>query len=125
MKIYGPYNRKDGRQHVILYDGKNRTTISYAKYLMENYLKRKLSKNETVDHINGDFTDNRIENLQILSRADNIRKSAKGRQMIEFNCPICNTLMIKPLNVVKNNRKQGKSGPYCGRSCAGKASHLA
>ena len=32
----------------------------------------------TIDHINGDILDNRICNLQILSNADNIRKSQVG-----------------------------------------------
>jgi hypothetical protein len=37
-------------------------------------LKRYLSDDETVDHINEDKTDDRIENLQILSSIDNIKK---------------------------------------------------
>jgi len=79
LKMYGPYLRKDGRKHILWYDTitKQKITESYPKYLMEKYLGRKLTKDETVDHINNDFTDNRIENLQILSRRDNIIKSAK------------------------------------------------
>lgn len=51
------------------------TTISYPKALMEVHLGRVLIyPDETVDHINNDPMDNRIENLQILSRSENAKK---------------------------------------------------
>lgn len=70
MKVYGPYKRKDGRQHVIVYyeDGRQRT-VSYPKFLMERHLGRELHPDkETIDHINNDFNDNRLENLRIIDR---------------------------------------------------------
>ena len=33
-KVYGPYKRRDGRQHVILKKDKIKITVSYPKYLM-------------------------------------------------------------------------------------------
>ena len=60
-KCYGPYTRKDERQHAILikHDATGsiveRLTISYPKYLVEVYLNRQLESNETVDHIDGNF----------------------------------------------------------------------
>jgi len=127
MQIRGPYLRKDGRKHmcVVTDDGK-RTTISYPKYLMEIHLGRKLEEHETVDHINNDFTDDRIENLQILSRADNTRKQCalNPRKYYEFICPVCHNKSVKAMNQVKANKKKGKSGPYCSKRCAGIASHF-
>ena len=72
MKVYGPYTRPDGRQHVILiFEDGQRRTVSYPKYLMEQKLGRELDPDlETINHKNGDFTDNRWENLEILSRVD-------------------------------------------------------
>ncbi|HEY1249201.1 MAG TPA: HNH endonuclease signature motif containing protein [Nitrososphaera sp.] len=119
-KVYGPYWRKDGRAHVIiLTPGKARRTVSYPRYLMEQHLGRILEDWETVDHIDGDPTNNDIPNLQILSRSENISKSAKPRELITFTCPVCGTVATKYANDVKHNRKQGRSGPFCSRKCAG------
>ena len=75
--IYGPYKRKDGRKHLVLYDTgiKSKQTVSYPKYLVEQHYRITLKDNETVDHINNDFSDDSLENLQVLDRATNIRKA--------------------------------------------------
>lgn len=39
---------------------------------MENYLGRKLTKNEIVHHINENKSDNRIENLQVMTRSEHM-----------------------------------------------------
>lgn len=124
MKIYGPYIRKDGRSHIcIIHPNKRKQIKSYPRYLLEQHLGRELTKEETVDHINNDFTDNRIENLQILTRAENARKEIQREHRKEkfytFICPNCNQEATKPLRDVKGNRKKQKAGPFCSRKCAG------
>lgn len=74
-KTLGPYIRKDNRKIIIIKIEGKWKTLSYPKFLMEKHLGRFLTDSETVDHINADFTDDRIENLQILSRSENARKS--------------------------------------------------
>lgn len=71
-------NGSEGRRIVMLIapDGTRKCT-AYARYLMSVKLGRYLDKTETVDHINEDKSDDRIDNLQILSNADNIKKHAK------------------------------------------------
>ena len=126
MKIYGPYLRKDGRKHVVIVhsDG-TRQTKSYPRLLMEQHLGRELTEEETVDHINNDFTDDRIENLQLLSLVENASKAMVGKEskMFSFICPCCGTASVKLLKEVKGNRKKGKDGPFCSRKCAGKATY--
>ena len=41
--------------------------------VMEDYLGWKLKPNEVIHHINHNKTDNRIENLQILTRSEHIK----------------------------------------------------
>lgn len=128
MKVYGPYLRKDGRKHVVVVhsDGR-RQTKSYPRYLMEQHLGRELLKTETVDHINNDFTDDRLENLQLLSLVDNAKKemSRPKRQakLYKFTCPVCLKDSSKRLSLIKGNLKKGKSGPFCSRKCAGIGAH--
>ena len=127
MKIYGPYTRKDGRQHVILYENNKRKTVSYPKYLLETKLGRSLLPHETCDHIDGNPLNNSLDNLQLLSRSDNIRKHAAllPAELCTFTCPICLCSFTKRMHHIRHNRKQGKRGPYCSRSCAGKAGRVA
>ena len=44
--------------------------IRYHVYLMEQKLGRKITRKEVVHHINGIITDNRIENLLLMSRKE-------------------------------------------------------
>lgn len=64
----------------ILCDGKY---IPYYRYLVEQKIGRKLTTNDAVHHINCDHEDNRIENLQLMTRSDHAvlhGKQHKGRE---------------------------------------------
>lgn len=125
MRIYGPYTRKDGRQHIILYKDGKRTTVSYPKYLLEQKLGRVLLPDETCDHIDGDFTNNSLDNLQVLSRGDNAAKAMALRpaEKAYFVCPECHKSFYKSMRDVRGNQiKKKKAGPFCSKSCAGKYS---
>lgn len=121
--VYGPYKRKDGRKHVIHYDNvtNKRRTQSYSRYLMEQHLGRELDSWEHVDHINNDPTDDRIENLQLLTQKENNQKSAVGTKWFFFDCPVCGVESKVPYGRYRHNQLvQLKAGPFCSRSCAGK-----
>lgn len=111
MKVYGPYKRKDGRSHVIIVnDDGTKTTQSYPRFLMEQYLGRKLSENEQVD--------------QLLTQFDNLQKSRYRLPQAQLKaciCPQCNKEFMVSLSQYQNNQlKQERAGPFCSRSCAGK-----
>lgn len=124
MKVYGPYTRKeDGRQHVILINPSGgRRTVSYPKWIMENILGRILDPDlETVHHKDEDFNNNDPQNLEILPRDIHAKQDAKRVQIIELTCPMCGiSFMCRIDKNFRGNRKKGRSGPYCSRSCAGK-----
>lgn len=123
MKIYGPYTRKDGRQHLVLVSDGKKTTMSYPKYLLEQKIGRKLLDHETCDHIDGDFTNNSLDNLQVLSRGDNAAKAMalKSQEQVYCVCPECNKSFYVLMKQVRSNQgKQKKAGPFCSRTCAGR-----
>ena len=127
-KIYGPYLRKDGREHVVVYfQDYTRQTVSYPKFLMEKRLNRYLNKDETVDHIDRNPLNNSPDNQQILSRSAHARLDVIRLKPQRFTCEVCSKpfqLEGKKLHDAAHNRKKGASGPFCSKSCAGRASHL-
>ena len=89
-RVYGPYERLDGRSHVIIIfkDGK-RKTVSYPKYLKEIELDRYLKENETVDHIDGNFKNNDLSNLQVLDRSTHVSLDNKRAIDAIVSCVYC------------------------------------
>lgn len=120
-KVLGPYKRKDGREHVIVYlhDG-TKMTRSYPKYLMEIHLGRELDPDlETIDHIDRNFCNNELSNLQILTRKRNAEKSALRAKDVYCDCLQCG-INFKLSKTQRKNRSDGKAGPFCSKSCVGK-----
>lgn len=129
-----PYNEKyrlgylvtnsENRKNIILFNSnKDRSTVSYARYLMAVKEGRFLTSSEQVDHINEDKTDDRIENLQILSPIENnrkhrISKGTLGETKIKFSCPVCKNIFFLTA------RQSHKPNPACSRKCGYKKAKL-
>lgn len=121
---WGPYMNREHRRIVIvrLPTGKKKT-MSYARYLMEIHLDRYLSKDETVDHIDNNKLNNKIENLQLLSRAENIIKSIIPAPLTTLNCKHCGREFKRSLRAYWRSKEQGIDGPFCSKICIGKVHH--
>jgi hypothetical protein len=52
---------------------RNGRNVRVYRAIMEDYLGRELAPDEHVHHINGNYQDNRIENLQIVSASEHRR----------------------------------------------------
>lgn len=72
------YFKRDKRWFIIC---RNKNKIPFARAIAEGYFKIKLSNNQVVHHINEIETDDRIENLMILTRSEHLsihRKKVLG-----------------------------------------------
>lgn len=119
MKVYGPYTRKDGRKHVIIVDGSVKKTVSYPKFLIEKHLGRKLKENETVDHIDRDFTNDSLDNLRIVEKSKHSSDDALRVRLTKITCVLCGKSCYKKCGVLHGNSKQNKAGPFCSKKCVG------
>lgn len=123
--VLGPYLRPDGRQHIVLNNSaaskgtKGKTkTISYPKALKEIETKKLLEKNETVDHHNRDYTDDKVNNLNTLNRSKHSSLDAIRVGVTPSICPECNNEFL-PSRTQASSWSAGKAGPFCSRSCSG------
>lgn len=123
-KVYGPYLRKDNRLHVIIVSKNGRRTLSYPRYLMEKYLGRFLHPYEDVHHKDGDISNNKISNLEVVNyRKHTTQHSIKYTKVIHDKCLICDkkiTLNLIRQRNLRSNIARGKRGPFCSRVCSGK-----
>ena len=82
------YCQKDGRKMV--YDKDKKQVVPYARYLMEQYLGRKLREDEEVHHKDHDKTNDVIENLEVINSTEHRKhhNPLKYKDTIE-QCYVC------------------------------------
>ena len=119
VKLYVVVNKEPRRVAILYRPDKTSKTYSYAKYLYTSYYEIEIPEGYHVDHINNNKLDDRIENYQLLSKTDNIRKSHRQKEFITLICPVCG----KEFQYRKRNLSCGHVNPCCSRKCGGIKSH--
>lgn len=106
-----------------MYGDGSKRTVSYPKYLMEQHLNRELEHDEIVHHIDGDFTNNAFENLEVLTRTNHAIHHGKDNiaKYLHYVCGICNEAFSIEASKVKHNQNTlNRAGPFCSKKCAGR-----
>ena len=116
--VYININKEPRRVATLRKSDGTMISMSYAKYLYTSYHHCDVSKEEHIDHINGDKMDDRIENLQKISKKYNIQKDHTTKEMLLLTCPVCG----KEFLFEKRNLNSHPS-PCCSRRCGGIKSH--
>jgi len=84
--------------------------IAEHRHVVQNHFGRKLRSDEIVHHINHDRLDNRIENLQVLSRAQHFKEHPEisiARKLVPKVKG--SKLTISDVKAIKNSLKNGAS----------------
>lgn len=106
------FTETSGRKHIYMQDPitKGIMHIPFARYVFQvDYWKKYqkwIPEGYEVDHINNDKSDDRLENLQLLTQSQNIRKkhNVSGVKLSVLECPICNILYTIQGNYLSNDK---------------------
>jgi hypothetical protein len=117
------HNWKGGRRphnhgYILVNLGPERGEVLEHRLVMEAHIGRALRSDEDVHHVNGIKTDNRIENLRLMSHVDHLRLHAEERRGIKTGewlhdtCGHCRApLMRRKSHAVRHE------AVFCDRTC--------
>lgn len=116
LKIKSRYkNTSNGYVKLLLSNGK---IIEEHRFLFQETIGRELDFDEIVHHIDGNKSNNAIDNLELLSRSDHARHHSASARMINLTCAFCGSAFTREARQVETKRNNGQCDFYCNRSCA-------
>lgn len=118
------YTNKDGRTRLIYVDenGRHRSK-SYPRILMEEKLGRPLDPSEDVHHIDGDKTNNSIDNLALVAHGEHQRLHNPPKYVDKIAiCDVCGKEFIwtakRQCNYQRDLNRHKRRGVTCCRHCS-------
>lgn len=120
-----PFLLEGYKAFTVKYSNGSKKTILEHREVMERKLGRKLTRKEIIHHKDKNKQNNNENNLKIETRSSHSRlhKYEGGPKFITLTCIYCKKEFQRLERYEKHNRKQGKIGPFCSRSCNGKVNH--
>lgn len=118
----GDYNRAVVPDHP---HANENNYVLHHRVVMENHLGRVLDPwEEVVHHKNGDTKDNRVENLEVLSRSEHTKLHSEEwtETRVRLKCPECGDVFDRQRNQT-HLVKDSTDATFCSRSCVGRFSH--
>lgn len=124
-KVLGPFGATTLRRkkvEIINDQGISKQT-NYSRYLMEVHLGRILAADEEVHHIDENYFNDSIENLEVISKIEHVRHHKTLDREETFTCSWCLTrftLRDQRYSIYLWNKKNTPkyNGPFCCQSHA-------
>lgn len=117
--VYKVFHKREGRYFAVLFSIKHRTTIAWAKYVLEVSLRRKLRAGYQAHHKDKDKTNDAIDNLQEKLGREHQREhfdNCKARY-VALDCPYCHKEFVVEYNQTHWGKRRGEA-THCSRPCA-------
>ena len=107
----------DNKYKYVNIDGKTETE---HRSLLEKRLGRRLDDRfEVTHHKNGNKSDNRVENLEIMSRSEHAKLHARRAERVELHCKLCNKVYFMRKKKYEWKIKRGEKVLFCSKRCQG------
>ena len=108
--VYRVLDKKQSRFLAVLVSEQHRTTIAYAKYVLETHLGRTLKLGYEAHHRDEDHTNDTIENLEEVEKNNHRERHTHGQTMVSGTCSYCGVTF-------QREKRNARLMRYCGRPC--------